>query len=66
MRFPTWLRFAVPIDGQYWRAAREPPAEPPRRREQGSYRRGDSDNLPENGPPGAAVSGGKSKWIYLR
>jgi hypothetical protein len=66
MRFPTWLRFAVPVDGVYWRESREPPSDPRRRREQCSNRPGDSYNLPEKGPDGAATSGGNSKWIYVR
>lgn len=63
MRFPTWLRFAVPVDGVYWREA---PSEPPRRREPPSNRPADSYNLPEKAPHGAATSGVNNKWIYVR
>jgi hypothetical protein len=66
MRFPTWLRFAVPVDGVYWRELREPPSDPPRRREPSSNRLADPDNLPEKTAHGAATSGGNNKWIYLR
>jgi len=66
MRFPTWLRFAVPVDGVYWRESRAPPSDPPRRRERGSNRPADSYNLPEKALPGATASGGNSKWIYVR
>jgi hypothetical protein len=66
MRFPTWLRFAVPVDGVYWRESREPPSDPPSRRERRSNRLADSYNLPEKAPQGAATSGVKNKWIYVR
>lgn len=66
MRFPTWLRFAVPVDGVYWRESREPPSDPPRRPEPGSNRHSDSYNLPEKAPQGAAISGVGNKWIYVR
>jgi hypothetical protein len=66
MRFPTWLRFAVPVDGVYWRESGEPPSDPPRRREPRSNRPADSYNLPEKAPDGAPTSGGNSKWIYVR
>jgi hypothetical protein len=66
MRFPTWLRFAVPVDGVYWRESREPPSDLPRRRAGGSNRPPDSYNLPEKVPHGAATSGGNIKWIYVR
>jgi len=67
MRFLTWLRFAVPVDGVYWRESREPqPSDPPRGRGLRSNRLADSYNLPEKAPQGAATSGGYNKWIYVR
>jgi hypothetical protein len=66
MRFPTWLRFAVPVDAIYWREAHEPPSQPPRRRARGSNHSADSYNLPEKAPQGATASGGNNKWIYVR
>jgi hypothetical protein len=66
MRFPTWLRFAVPVDGIYWRESREPPSDPPRRRERRSNSLAGSYNLPEKAPRGATISGSNNKWIYLR
>jgi hypothetical protein len=66
MRFPTWLRFAVPVDGVYWREWREPPSDPPRGRERRSNHLADSHNLPEKASEGAVISGGNNKWIYVR
>jgi len=63
MRFPTWLRFAVPVDGVYWR---ERPAGPPRGRGSRSNRLTDSSDLPEKDPRGDATSGVNNKWINVR
>jgi len=65
MRSLTWLRFAVPVDGVYWRESREPP-DLPRRREGGSNRPADSHRFPEEGAQETATSAGNNKWIYLR
>ena len=66
MRFPTWLRFAVPVDGVYWREPHWRPPDPPSRPERRSNRSADSYNPPEKAPHGAAISGGNIKWICVR
>jgi hypothetical protein len=66
MRFPTWLRFAVPVDGVYWRGSSGLPSDPAHGRERRPHRPADSYNLPEKAPQGATNSGGNIKWIYIR
>jgi len=66
MRFPTWLRFTVPVDAVYWRQSREPRSGPPRRSERRANHSAAPYNLPERAPQGATTSGGNNKWIYIR
>lgn len=66
MRFLTWLKSAVPVDGVYWRQSREPPSEPRGWRERSSNRLTDSHSLQEKPAEEAATSGGNNKWIHFR